>query len=150
MDCFGTYTLHMPKPHVTCVQSATEWTASVHTLHIRRAHKVDGRLDWTCEHTNAPAPSRIDLTCNHGRFCWMFNANSKFWNAPKKCKKLWKHSSSDAQTCDKVRAQSGTQWCASVIHMPKRVITIVFKGLRHRVVRSILYKCPNLWCYAML
>ena len=34
MDCFGTYTLHMPKPNVTRVQSATEWTASVHTLHI--------------------------------------------------------------------------------------------------------------------
>ena len=26
------HTLHMPKPNVTRVQSATEWTASVHTL----------------------------------------------------------------------------------------------------------------------
>ena len=25
------HTLHMPKPNVTPVQSATEWTASVHT-----------------------------------------------------------------------------------------------------------------------
>ena len=56
-DCFGTYfthvrtcdyvrvqsatqwtasvrTLHMSKPNVTRVQSATEWTASVHTLHM--------------------------------------------------------------------------------------------------------------------
>ena len=31
MDCCGTYTLHMSKPNVTRVQSATEWTASVHT-----------------------------------------------------------------------------------------------------------------------
>ena len=28
------HTLHMPKPHVTRVQSATEWTASVHTLNM--------------------------------------------------------------------------------------------------------------------
>ena len=28
------HTLHMPKPNVTRVQSATEWTASVHTLHM--------------------------------------------------------------------------------------------------------------------
>ena len=34
MDCFGAYTLHMSKPNVTRVQSATEWTASVHTLHM--------------------------------------------------------------------------------------------------------------------
>ena len=27
-------TLHMPKPNVTRVQSATQWTASVHTLHM--------------------------------------------------------------------------------------------------------------------
>ena len=27
------HTLHMPKPNVTRVQSATPWTASVHTLH---------------------------------------------------------------------------------------------------------------------
>ena len=26
--------LHTPKPNVTRVQSATEWTASVHTLHM--------------------------------------------------------------------------------------------------------------------
>ena len=50
----------------------------------------------------------------------------------------------NAQTCDKVRVQGGTQWCASVIHMPKRVIMIVFKRLRHGVVRSILNICPNL------
>ena len=28
------HTLHMPKPNVTRVQSATQWTASVHTLHM--------------------------------------------------------------------------------------------------------------------
>ena len=28
------HTLHMPKPDVTRVQSATQWTASVHTLQV--------------------------------------------------------------------------------------------------------------------
>ena len=28
------HTLHMPKPNVTRVQSATQWTASIHTLHV--------------------------------------------------------------------------------------------------------------------
>ena len=30
------HTLHMPKPNVTRVQSATEWTASVHTLQMSK------------------------------------------------------------------------------------------------------------------
>ena len=81
MDCFGTYFTHAQTCNVTRVQSATEWTASVHTLHM-------------------PKPNVT-------------------------------------------RVQSGTQWCASVIHMPKCVVTIVFKRLRHGVVRSILYTCPN-------
>ena len=34
MDCFGTYFTHVQTCNVTRVQSATEWTASVHTLHI--------------------------------------------------------------------------------------------------------------------
>ena len=34
MDCFGTYFAHVQTSDVTCVQSATEWTASVHTLHM--------------------------------------------------------------------------------------------------------------------
>ena len=31
------HTLHMPKPNVTRVQSATQSTASVHTLHFTHA-----------------------------------------------------------------------------------------------------------------
>ena len=33
MDCFDTF-LHMLKPNVIRVQSATQWTASIHTLHM--------------------------------------------------------------------------------------------------------------------
>ena len=30
------HTLHMSKPNVTHVQSATDWTASVHSLHMSK------------------------------------------------------------------------------------------------------------------
>ena len=43
------HTLHMPKPNVTRVQSATEWTASVHTLHMPKpnATRVQSATEWT-------------------------------------------------------------------------------------------------------
>ena len=86
MDCFGTYFTHAQTCDNVCVQSATQWTASVHTL------------------------------VTH------------------------------AQTCDNVRVQSATQWIALVhtLHMPKPVITFVFKVLRNGLLRYILYTCP---CY---
>ena len=34
------HTLHMSKPNVTRVQSATEWTASVHTSHMSKPKLV--------------------------------------------------------------------------------------------------------------
>ena len=36
MDCFGTFFTHVQTCDVTGVQSATEWTASVHTLHMSK------------------------------------------------------------------------------------------------------------------
>ena len=36
MDCFGTYFTHVQTCDVTRVQSATEWTASVHTSHMSK------------------------------------------------------------------------------------------------------------------
>ena len=38
MDCFGAYFTHVQACNVTRVQSATEWTASVHTLHMSKKH----------------------------------------------------------------------------------------------------------------
>ena len=37
MDCFGTYFTHVQTCDVTHVQSATEWTASVHTSHMSKS-----------------------------------------------------------------------------------------------------------------
>ena len=36
MDCFGTYFTHVQTCDVARVQSATEWTASVHTAHMSK------------------------------------------------------------------------------------------------------------------
>ena len=54
--------------------------------------------------------------------------------------------STHAQSCDNVRVQSATEWSASVHtpHMPKPVITFVFKVLRNGMLRYILYTCANL------
>ena len=61
MDCFGTYFTHVQTCNVTRVQSATEWTASVHTLHMSK------KLLWTwqpahMEHTKYTA-ARLLKTC---------------------------------------------------------------------------------------
>ena len=37
MECFGTYFTHVQSCDVTRVQSATEWTSSVHTSHMSKA-----------------------------------------------------------------------------------------------------------------
>ncbi len=52
-----------------------------------------------------------------------------------------------APTCDSVRVESATQWIAwahTLLHMPKPVITFVFKVLRNGLLGHILYTCPNL------
>ena len=50
------------------------------------------------------------------------------------------------RTCDNVRVQSATEWTARVhtLHMPKPVITFVFKVLQKGLLRYILSTCPNL------
>ena len=49
MDCFGTYFTHVQTCNVTRVQSATEWTASVHTLHMPKPDvtRVQSATEWT-------------------------------------------------------------------------------------------------------
>ena len=50
MDCFGTYFTHVQTCDVTCVQSATEWTASVHALHMSKPSdvaRVQSATEWT-------------------------------------------------------------------------------------------------------
>ena len=49
MDCFGTYFTHVQSCNVTRVQSATEWTASVHTSHMSKVvmqPRVQSATEW--------------------------------------------------------------------------------------------------------
>ena len=51
MDCFGTYFTHAQACNVTRVQSATQWTASVHTFtHVQTCNvtRVQSATEWTC------------------------------------------------------------------------------------------------------
>ena len=56
MDCFGTYLTHVQTCNVTRVQSATEWTASVHTMenaegtHSKQYQQQMRRTPQFCDH----------------------------------------------------------------------------------------------------
>ena len=110
----------MPKPNVTRVQSATEWTASVHTLHRPKPNvtRVQSAAEWTASvhtlHMPKPMVTRVQSPTE-----WTASVHTLHMPKP-----------------NVTRVQSGSQWCASVIHMPKCMVTIVFKRLRHGVVRS--------------
>ena len=61
MDCFGTNCNTCPNLNVTRVQSATQWTASVHTLtHVQTCNvtRVQSATQWTASvHTlHMPKP----------------------------------------------------------------------------------------------
>ena len=50
MDRFGTYSTHAQTCDVTRVQSATQWTASEHTLHMPKpcdVTHVQSATQWT-------------------------------------------------------------------------------------------------------
>ena len=155
MDCFGTYFTHAQTCDYVRVQSATEWTASVHTLHMPK-----------------PVITFVFKVLRNGllRYIHMLLRNGLLRYIRYTCPNLWLRSCSKcygmdcfgtyfthAQTCDYVRVQSATEWTAWVhtLHMPKPVITFVFKVLRNGLLRYILYTCPNLWlrscskCYGM-
>ena len=58
MDCFGTYFTHVQTCNVTHVPSATEWTASVHTLHMSKPNvtHVQSATEWTASVQNLHMP----------------------------------------------------------------------------------------------
>ena len=110
MDCFGTYFTHAQTIDNVRVQSATQWTASVHTLHMPKlvitfVFKMlrNGLLRIASVHTlHMPKPviKFVFTVLRSGLLRYI----------------LYTH----AQTCDNVRFQSATQWTASVhtLHMP--------------------------------
>ena len=134
MDCFGTYFTHVQTCDVTHAQSATEWTASVHTSHMSKPvmwlmFKVlrNGLL----RHILHTCPN---LWCNSCSKCYGMDCFGTYFT--------------HVQTCDVTHVQSATEWTASVhtSHMSKSVMWLMFKVLPNGLFRYILHTCPNLWC----
>ena len=172
MDCFGTYFTHVQTCDDVRVQSATEWTASVHTLHMSK-----------------PVMTFVLKVLRNGLLRDILYACPNLcWRSCPKCYGMdcfgiyFTH----VQNRDDIRVQSATEWTASVhtlhmskpvmtfvsevlrngllrcilyttytLHMSKPVMTFVSKVLRNGMLRYILYTCPNLWwrscskCYGM-
>ena len=131
MDCFRTCFTHVQTCDDVRVQSAVQWTASVHTLHMSKpvitfVFKMlrNGLLGANFTHVQ---------TCDNARV-----QSAAQWTAAV-------HTLHMSKSCDNVRVQSATQWTASLhtLHMSKPVITFVFKVLRNGLLRYIRYTCPN-------
>ena len=124
LDCFGTYFTHAQTCDDVRVQSATQWTASVRTLHMLKpvmTFVFKSATQWTASvrtlHMLKPVMTFVfkvlyAMDC-FGTYC------------------------THAQTCDDVRVQSATQWTASVhtLHMLKPLMTFAFKQLRNGLLR---------------
>ena len=103
--------LHMPKPNVTRVQSATEWAASVHTLHMPKPNvsRVQSATEWTASvhtlHMPKPNVTRVQSATE-----WTASVHTLHMPKP-----------------SVTRVQSATEWTASVhtLHMPKPNVTRV-------------------------
>ena len=132
MDCFSTYLTHVQTCDNVRVQSATQWTVSVHTLHMSK-----------------PVVTFVFKVLRNGLLRYILYTSPNLWASS--CSKCYAMDCfgtyfTHVQTCGNVRVQSATQWTASVhaLHMSKPVITFVFKVLRNGLFRYILYTCPNL------
>ena len=72
----------MSKPNVTPVQSASQWTASVHTLHMYKPNvtRVQSATQWTASvhtlHMSKPVMTFVFKVLRNGLlligFCWVF------------------------------------------------------------------------------
>ena len=156
MDCFSTYLTHVQTCDNVRVQSATQWTVSVHTLHMSKpvltfVFKVlrNGLLRYIPLHMSKPVATFVFKVLRNGLLQYILYTSPNLWASS--CSKCYAMDCfgtyfTHVQTCGNVRVQSATQWTASVhaLHMSKPVITCVFKVLRNGLFRYILYTCPNL------
>ena len=159
MDCFGTYSTHVQTCDYVRVQSATEWTASVHALHMSKpvisfVFKVlwNGLLRYmlyTC-------PNQWLRSCSK---CYGMDCNGLLRYIVYTCPNKWLHSRSKCnemdcfgtyfthvQTCDYIRVQSATEWTASVhsLHTSKPVMLhLVDFSL------SFMFRITRAHCYIM-
>ena len=144
MDCFGTYFTHVQTCDNVRVQSATQWTASVHTAHMSKpvitfVFKVirNGLLRYilqTCDNVRVQSATQwtasvhtLQMSKPVITFVFKVLRNGLLRYIRRTCPNLWQRSCSKCyamvcfgtyfthvQTCDNVRVQSATQWTASV------------------------------------
>ena len=158
MDCFGTYFTHVQTCDDVRVQSATQWTASVHTLHMFKPvmtfvfkglrNGLFRYILYTCPNLWWRSCSKCYAVTLLLRYI-LYTCSNLWWRSCSMCYGMdcWGTYFTHVQTCADVRVQSATQWTASVhtLHMSKPVTAFVFKVLRNGLLRCILYACLNLW-----
>ena len=148
MGCFATYFTHAQSCDNVRVQCATEWTASVNTIHMPKSviTFVFIMLRNTCPKLSC---DNVFKVLRNGRLRYILHTCPKVGKpSSSKCyrKNCFSTYFTHAQSFDNVRVHSATQWTASVptLHMPKGVKTFVFKVLQKGLPRYIPYTCPKL------
>ena len=72
MDCFGAYFTHVQTCNVTRVQNATEWIASVHTLHMSKPNvtRVQSATEWIAWVWRCQLPKNANFKVELAKICW--------------------------------------------------------------------------------
>ena len=122
MGCFGTYFTHAQSCDNVRFQRATEWTASVKTLHMPKSviTFVFIMLRNTCPNLSC---DNVFKVLRNGRLRYILHTCPKVGKPScSKCyrKDCFSTELTHAQSFDNVRVHSATQWTASVhtLHMP--------------------------------
>jgi len=153
MDCFGTYFTHAQCCEKSRVQSATEWTASVHTSHMSNAVKTFGfkvirngvRRYILYIHMPKPVITFVLKVIRNGLLRCIVLHMSKpvitfmFKVLQNGLLRYLLYTLPNAVITFVFKALR--EWIASVhtLHMPKAVITFVLKVLRNGPLRYILH-----------
>ena len=152
MGCFGTYFTHAESCDNVRVQRATEWTASVNTLHMPKSviTFVFIMLHNTCPNLSCDNMFKV---LRNGRLRYILHTCPKVGKPS--CSKCYR---SSASVHNLHMPKALTTFVFKVLQKgllryilytfpkhPKAVITFVFKALRNGLLRYILYTCPKLW-----
>ena len=152
MDCFGTYFtyVHLNLWCIPRVQSATEWTASVHTLHMPRlwSNMCSQSAIWTASvHTSHVKPVMF-LVLRNGLLRFILHTLS--CNSCSKCYGMdcFGTYCTHDQTCDVTRVQSATEWTASVhiLHTCQTCDVTLVQSATEWTASVHTSHMSNLWC----
>ena len=91
MDCFHTYFTHALSQCNSC-SSATEWTASVHTLHMLKPNvtRVQRATQWTASvHTFDTYFTHAQIQCNSCSSATEWTASLHIHTCPNPCSKCF-------------------------------------------------------------